>query len=112
MPGASYVPLLRGLNYLPVIWPASEVGPVSAPFVTELSTVVPRCLFLMLIYSLSILDGEPWSGTVALSGVQETIEKTAAERSRQLAGLVYTLRARGYLYSTVRGGRMDLRGDD
>lgn len=57
---------------------------MSAAFVTGLSTVVPRRLFLMLIYSLSILDRE-W-GSMGGSGVQETIDKTVVEQSRQLAG--------------------------
>lgn len=60
---------------------------MSAAFVTGLSTVVPQRLFLMLIYGLSILDREwgslgGWEG----SGVQETIDKTVVEQSRQLAG--------------------------
>lgn len=49
-----------------VAWPqlsecnpgCQEVAPVSAAFVTLLSTVVPQRLFLMLIYSVSILDRE------------------------------------------------------
>lgn len=49
-----------------VAWPqlsacnpgCQEVVPVSAAFVTLLSTVVPQRLFLMLIYGFSILDME------------------------------------------------------
>lgn len=53
------------------------VVPVSAAFVSALSTIVSRCLFLMLIYSLSILDRE-W-GSVRGLGVQETTEPTVVE---------------------------------
>lgn len=65
-----------------------EVVPVSATFVTGVSTVVLRCLFLMLIYGLSILDRERGSlGVRGVGGrVQETIDKTPAEHRRQLTG--------------------------
>lgn len=65
-----------------------KVVPVSAAFVTGLSTVVPQRLFLMLIYGLSILDrewGSMGGGGEGLGGVRETIDKTVVEQSRQLA---------------------------
>lgn len=77
-----------------VAWPqlsecnpgCQEVVPVSAAFVTLLSTVVPQRLFLMLIYGFSILDREWGSMGRGGLGVQETIDKTVVEQSRQLVG--------------------------
>lgn len=85
-----------------VAWPqlsvcnpgCQEVAPVSAAFVTLLSTVVPQRLFLILIYGSSILDGERGSMVLVAAvvegwgggAVQETIDKTVVDRGRKLAG--------------------------
>lgn len=60
-----------------VAWPqlsvcnpgCQEVAPVSAAFVTLLSTVVPQRLFLILIYGSSILDVERGGGGSGGSGL-------------------------------------------